>query len=81
MADITVRDRRLLQWEWHTAMPLLVLAVLFLFLLTVPVVDQHLPRGARDGLRVADVLIWLASTVDYVVRCGCSSRCSASGSS
>ena len=56
------------QWERRTATPLLVLAVLFLFLLTVPVVDRHLPRVARDGLRVADVLIWLAFTVDYVVR-------------
>lgn len=68
MTDIAVRDRRLTQGEKRTATPLLVLAVLFLFLLTFPVVDQHLPRVARDGLRVADVLIWLAFTVDYVVR-------------
>ena len=68
VTDIAARDRRLKQWERRTATPLLVLAVLFLFLLTVPVVDRHLPRVARDGLRVADVLIWLAFTVDYVVR-------------
>ena len=68
VTDIAARDRRLTQWERRTATPLLVLAVLFLFLLTVPVVDQHLPRVARDGLRVADVLIWSAFTVDYVVR-------------
>ena len=68
VTDIAARDRRLTQWERRTATPLLILAVLFLFLLTVPVVNQHLPRVARNGLRVADVLIWSAFTVDYVVR-------------
>ena len=68
MTDIAARDRRLQQWERRTATPLLFLAVVFLFLLTAPVVDRHLPRVARDGLRVADVLIWSAFTVDYVVR-------------
>ena len=68
VTDIAARDRRLQQCGRRTATPLLLLALLFLFLLTVPVVDQHLPRVARDGLRVADVLIWSAFTADYVVR-------------
>ena len=55
VTNIAVRDRRLTQGERRTATPLRVLAVLFLFLLTFPVVDQHLPRVARNGLRVADL--------------------------
>lgn len=68
MADTNTPDRRLQRWEARTSTPLLLLAVLFLFLLTLPTVDRHLPRTARDVLRVADVLVWLAFTVDYVVR-------------
>lgn len=68
MTDIGVPNQRLQRWEARTSTPLLILALLFLFLLTVPIVDRHLMTPTRDGLRVADVLIWLAFTVDYLVR-------------
>lgn len=56
------------QWARRTDRPLLVLALLFLAVLAAPILDPTLPQFATAALAVANVAIWAAFAVDYVVR-------------
>ena len=62
------RTDRLHTWEAATALPLIAAAVVFLFVLTVPVIDPHLTGLPRQILRVSDVSIWLLFAVNYTIR-------------
>ena len=64
----STRTDRLHSWEATTALPLIAAAVVFLFVLTVPVIDPHLAGLPRQVLRVADISIWLLFAVDYTIR-------------
>jgi voltage-gated potassium channel len=55
-------------WEARTMKPLLIAAVAFLVVLTVPVIDVHLSPASIVLIRVLDVGIWFAFAVDYAVR-------------
>jgi voltage-gated potassium channel len=55
-------------WTRRTEKPLLVLAVLFLIVLAAPILDPTLPASITVLLAVANVAIWAAFAVDYVVR-------------
>lgn len=59
---------RLGRWEDRTRIPLLVAALTFLLLLTVPIIDRHLSPLARLTLRAADSAIWALFVLDYVLR-------------
>lgn len=62
MAD---RAERYERYQRSAEVPLLVLALLLIPLLTVPLVVDLSP-GAKRALAVADVLVWLVFTGDYV---------------
>src|SRR5690348_8918785 len=55
-------------WERRTTKPLLIAAVTFIAVLTIPVIDPHLSGAARDLIDALDVGIWLAFVVDYLAR-------------
>lgn len=52
----------------RTERPLLVLALLFLIVISLPVIEPDLRHGATVALRLANILIWAAFAVDYLVR-------------
>lgn len=56
------------RWTRRTERPLLVLALLFLVVLCIPVIDPDLPRAADSALRGADYAIWITFVADYLVR-------------
>ena len=62
------RTDRLHSWEATTALPLIAAAVVFLFVLTVPVIDPNLTGLPRQVLQVSDISIWLLFAVDYTIR-------------
>jgi voltage-gated potassium channel len=62
------RTERYDAWNTRVERPLLVAALLFVAVLSLPVLVTSLPGPARLSLRVANVLIWLLFTADYLVR-------------
>lgn len=55
-------------WEQRTEWLLALLAVGFLVAYAVPILDRGLSGSARTSFQVADLIIWVAFVVDYVVR-------------
>src|SRR5947199_10618652 len=55
-------------WEQRTEWPLAVLAVGFLVAYAVQILDRGLSASARTAFSVADLVIWVAFIVDYVIR-------------
>lgn len=64
----TPRPSPLDRWKQATSTPLLVLAFAFLVIFLLPLYQPDLPDQARQALLAANVTIWLAFAVDYVVR-------------
>jgi len=61
-------DRKRIEWERRTALPLVAAAFVFLICYSWSVLDVALPAGADEALVAALALIWLLFFVDYVVR-------------
>lgn len=59
---------RLERWEVRTATPLLVAAVLFVFVLSYPVIEPNPTTLEQRAVTTLNVAIWLLFAVDYVVR-------------
>lgn len=55
-------------WNAKMATPLLVTSVLFIVVLSLPILATGLPESAKLAIRIANLGIWLFFTVDYVVR-------------
>lgn len=56
------------RWEKWTALPLLVLSLVFIVAWTLYVIDESLSPQAMHVLRVTLIVVWLSFLVDYVVR-------------
>ncbi len=56
------------RWCRATDGPLLALALVFLVVLLLPLYQPDLSQAARSALRVANVVLWMAFGVDYIVR-------------
>lgn len=56
------------RWVRRTERPLLLLALLFLVVLAVPILDPTLPSWADQLLLVGNVAIWAAFAGDYLTR-------------
>jgi voltage-gated potassium channel len=56
------------KWEDRTDEPLLWLALVFLVVMLVPLVFQHLSLGVRHALTVIEAVLWAIFVVDYGVR-------------
>jgi len=55
------------RWQRRTDRPLLVLALLFLVVFTVPLYAPDLPRTVQAAL-VINVAVWIAFAIDYLMR-------------
>lgn len=58
----------LTRWERRTATPLLLVSLLFVLVLSMPIIRPDASSGERLGLRLIDVAIWAVFAVDYLVR-------------
>ncbi|HEY8281527.1 MAG TPA: potassium channel family protein [Leifsonia sp.] len=61
-------DRKRIEWERRTALPLVAAAFVFLICYSWAVLDVTMSAGADEALVAALALIWLLFFVDYVVR-------------
>ena len=61
-------DRKRIEWERRTALPLVAAAFVFLVCYSWAVLDVTMPAGADEALVAVLALIWLLFFVDYVVR-------------
>lgn len=68
MSLISSDPDRLAHWERRTQTLLIVAALAFLILLTVPIVDRELSPVAHFAVDVGSAVIWLLFAVDYVIR-------------
>lgn len=59
---------RLRRYEQRSSVPLLVLALLFIFVYALQIIDPGLPPGVHDLLDLTGGVIWVAFAVDLVVR-------------
>lgn len=64
----TDNDEALARWRRRTDIPLLCLALIFLLVFLLPLYRPSLSPGVRDALLAANIAIWVAFLVDYVVR-------------
>ena len=62
------RSERYDSWNARMERPLLVSALLFVAVLSLPILVTDLPGPVRLSLRLANIAIWLLFTADYVVR-------------
>lgn len=56
------------RWEKWTALPLLVLSVLFIVAWTIVVIDESLSPQVANALRLTLAVVWLSFLADYLVR-------------
>lgn len=56
------------RWVSRTDQPLLIVALIFLVVLCLPVIDPAMPAGETVAVRAANYTIWAVFAVDYAVR-------------
>ena len=61
-------SERLLRYARRADRPLLVMALIFLLVLAMPILDPTLPTGVDALLAAANIAIWAAFALDYTVR-------------
>jgi voltage-gated potassium channel len=61
-------DRKRLEWERRTALPLVAAAFVFLVCYSWVVLDVAIPTGSDQALLAVLAIVWLMFFVDYVVR-------------
>jgi voltage-gated potassium channel len=69
-----VSNRRAIRYEQRTQVPLIVLAVIFLAVYAWPILDPHLPTGARGACTGTGYGIWVIFIADYLVRLALADR-------
>ena len=55
-------------WEERTSRPLLIVSLLFLLVISMPVIHPDANHAEKLGLMLANIAIWLTFAVDYAVR-------------
>ena len=68
MITPTSRQAKTQQWSERTEKPLLVAALIFLVVITIPLYYPDLPGPVRSLLTGVDVVVWVTFVVDYLVR-------------
>jgi voltage-gated potassium channel len=61
------------RWERYTAFPLTGMAVAFLAVYAVPILQPQLPAPLKAGCEIANIVIWIMFGVDYLTRLALSS--------
>jgi voltage-gated potassium channel len=61
-------------WERRLDLPLTMLAVGFLAVYALPILDTHLPAKVRHGLALVTLAIWAVFALDYLIRLALAER-------
>jgi voltage-gated potassium channel len=68
MSVPSAADDRLVAWQRRTELPLLALAVVFLVVYAVPILDPRLPRTVIHECELVAWAVWGVFVVDYLAR-------------
>jgi voltage-gated potassium channel len=52
----------------YADLPMLVLSVLFIAVLVIPILNEHLSFGWRHLFAIASIVLWAAFAAEYIIR-------------